>query len=534
MSTDSELLLQYARDRAESGFAELVRRHVDLVYSAARRRVGGDPHLAAEVTQEVFLSMAYRAESLAHHPVLNAWLHASTRNAAANILRRERRREFHRQQVQIMEEQNSTERISVQWDDVSAVLDDALDRLNEGDRQAIVLRFFEDLSYAEVGGIVGLREEAARMRVTRALEKLRVQLQRRGVASTAAGLGGILSTQAVTGAPAGLAIGIAARVTTAVSATTAPTAGLIQIMTTTKSTAVIGGTLAILGMVGVTRDVRATREADAATAAANLLSETAADQVRKLQRAVSDASQSSLARRVAATSSGSANASARVGVTPAPLPPISPEDSLEAGRKLEAMHPEIRRAQIDWARAEIRPGFQPLFSALKLSADEIDKFLEIALNTVEPAGEDLHGIEPYTFSTADNPLTAAEAAARLRALLGAEGFDRYLEFSRSSDARRFANMVARAAFAGGEPMTAEQSDRVAQIIAHASASFNSGGDVNIRRVDWQQVEQQAQSVLNEPQKAALSGAIQQAQFNVAWARAVRTAQNAPTTPAPNH
>jgi RNA polymerase sigma factor (sigma-70 family) len=534
MSTDSELLLQYARDRAESGFAELVRRHVDLVYSAARRRVGGDPHLAAEVTQEVFLSIAHRAESLARHPVLNAWLHASTRNAAANILRRERRREFHRQQVQIMEERNSTERVSAQWDDVSAVLDDALDRLNEGDRRAIVLRFFENLSYAEVGSVVGLREEAARMRVTRALEKLRAQLQRRGVASTAAALGGILSTQAVTAAPTGLAIGIVARVTTAVSATTASTAGLIHIMTTTKFTAVIGGTLAILGMVGVTRDVRATREAEAATAAANLLSETAADQVHKLQRAVADATQSSLAGRTVATSSGSANASARPVITPAPLPQTRPEDPLEAGRKLEAMHPEIRRAQIDWAKAGIRTSFQPLFSALKLSSDQIDRFLEIALNTVEPAGEDLHGIEPYTFSTADNPLTAAESEAQLRALLGPQGLVQYLEFSRSSDARRFANLVSRAAFAGGEPMTAEQGARVAQIIANASASFNSGGDVNIRRVDWQQVEQQAQSILSERQRAALSGAIQQTQFNTLWARAIRTTQTAPITQATNH
>src|SRR5688500_5269419 len=100
MPSDSELLLSYARDGSEAAFAEVVRGHIALVYSAAMRRVGGDPHAAAEVTQTVFVALARNAARLSKHPVLNAWLHASTRNAAANLRRREQRHERQLQEIQ--------------------------------------------------------------------------------------------------------------------------------------------------------------------------------------------------------------------------------------------------------------------------------------------------------------------------------------------------------------------------------------------------------------------------------------------------
>lgn len=104
MPSDSELLLRFARDGDQLAFAALVRSHIDLVYSAAARRVQGDPHAAMEITQEVFLAMARHAANLAQHPVLNAWLHASTRNAAINLQRRERRHERQKQAMKAMQE----------------------------------------------------------------------------------------------------------------------------------------------------------------------------------------------------------------------------------------------------------------------------------------------------------------------------------------------------------------------------------------------------------------------------------------------
>ncbi|MEO5957530.1 MAG: sigma factor [Opitutaceae bacterium] len=93
MIHDATLLRRYAEIRDEAAFAELVRRHLDGVYSIARRRVGGDAHLAEDVAQQVFLELARKAKRLAAHPVLAGWLFTTTRNAAANVVRGERRRE---------------------------------------------------------------------------------------------------------------------------------------------------------------------------------------------------------------------------------------------------------------------------------------------------------------------------------------------------------------------------------------------------------------------------------------------------------
>ena len=82
MTDDAELLRRYAEDRSEASFAELVRRHVDLVYSAALRQCRGDHHRAQEVTQMVFADLARKASSISRHPVLPAWLHRSSRLAA--------------------------------------------------------------------------------------------------------------------------------------------------------------------------------------------------------------------------------------------------------------------------------------------------------------------------------------------------------------------------------------------------------------------------------------------------------------------
>jgi RNA polymerase sigma factor (sigma-70 family) len=217
MPSGSELLLDYARNRNEAAFAEFVRTHVDLVYSAAKRRFGGDSHPAAEVTQEVFIAVARHAARLAQHPVLSAWLHASTRNAAANFRRRELRHERQKQTFEAM--QNLDTPAKPEGDALNVVLDPAIDDLGESDRHAIMLRFFDNRSYPEIGTILGLREEAARMRVARALEKLRTHLARRGVASTAAALGGALSTHAIASAPAGLAATVSVKAAAAAGST---------------------------------------------------------------------------------------------------------------------------------------------------------------------------------------------------------------------------------------------------------------------------------------------------------------------------
>ena len=206
MPDDATLLRRYAEDRSEGDFAELVRRHLNLVYSAALRQVNGDTHLAKDVTQLVFTDLARKAGSLAGHRVLAGWLFTSTRFAAAKLVRGEQRRRTRELENPLMQESDPT--AALDWERVRPVLDEALGEMDECDREAILLRYLEGCDYTQVGAKLALTDNAARMRVDRAVDKLRGLLARRGVTSTAAALSVALANQAIVAAPAGLAASI--------------------------------------------------------------------------------------------------------------------------------------------------------------------------------------------------------------------------------------------------------------------------------------------------------------------------------------
>jgi RNA polymerase sigma factor (sigma-70 family) len=209
MDNDTELLRQYVERGEEQAFAELVRRHVNLVYSAALRQLNGDAHLAADATQLVFGDLARKAGTLMQHRVLAGWLYTSTRFAAAKLVRTERRRLARETEAQLMQTLDQDCSPQVDWVRVRPVLDAAMGELNDADREAILLRFFEGSDYAGVAARLSLNDNTARMRVERALDKLRALLERRGVKSTASALGLALADQAVLAAPAGLAASVA-------------------------------------------------------------------------------------------------------------------------------------------------------------------------------------------------------------------------------------------------------------------------------------------------------------------------------------
>jgi RNA polymerase sigma factor (sigma-70 family) len=210
MTPDFALLTRYAAEQDEAVFADLVHRHLDHVYSTALRLVGGDVHLAEDVAQAVFTDLARKAGSLQGHATLSGWLHTSARFAAANVVRTEQRRR-QREQTALTMPSNSTASSEPDWDQVRDFLDDSIGELSDPERDALMLRYFEKKPLAEVGAALGVSEDAARMRVDRATDKLRTRLALRGITSTAAALSTVLAQNLVETAPAALGFRITAQ-----------------------------------------------------------------------------------------------------------------------------------------------------------------------------------------------------------------------------------------------------------------------------------------------------------------------------------
>jgi RNA polymerase sigma factor (sigma-70 family) len=253
--SDLQLLRAYAERRSEAAFAELVRRHIDLVHSAALRMLN-DSHLAKDVTQGVFVALAKDAGKLADHPVLSGWLHRTARNIASNTIRTEVRRRTREQEAAAMHEPFETD---ASWEEIAPHLDAALADLNEPDRDVVLLRYFENKPAQEMAAILGISAEAAQKRVSRAVDKLRGNFAKRGITAGTAGLSSIISANAVQAAPAGLAAAVS---TAAFSGVASSVLAITKFLTMTVMKNAIAAT-AIAALAG-TAIYQFTRQPEAA------------------------------------------------------------------------------------------------------------------------------------------------------------------------------------------------------------------------------------------------------------------------------
>ena len=241
----TDLLAEFRASGSDGAFAELVRRYTNLVYSVARRRLSNDSH-AQEVTQLVFIRLAKAVPNLRGDAELVAWLHRTTVHASIDLWRSESRRRLREEHAVVMQTETDSHEDAA-WTELAPVLDEALNELSEPERQAILLRFFAGKTMRNLGAVFGISEDAAKMRVSRAMERLRTGLTARGVACGVVALAALLSERAVESAPSQLTITLAAlSVPIPASVGTSGVAGMLAQVSRTK---IVAG-LAALVVVG--------------------------------------------------------------------------------------------------------------------------------------------------------------------------------------------------------------------------------------------------------------------------------------------
>lgn len=228
--SDHDLLRHYLHTRSPSAFSEIVHRHVDLVYGVALRRLCGNATMARDVAQAVFTTLALKPPRLSGSAALAGWLYTTTRFTVSHTVRAERRRQERERKAE------AVNAILNQPDPGACppippeMLDRILDRLDATDRAVLILRFFEARSFLAIGQSLGASEDAARMRVNRAIERLRGHFAANGIVTSAAAISAALGAEAMA-APAGLAAGISSAALAqagALSAVAAPNFGFFS------------------------------------------------------------------------------------------------------------------------------------------------------------------------------------------------------------------------------------------------------------------------------------------------------------------
>jgi RNA polymerase sigma factor (sigma-70 family) len=500
-SDDMQLLEKYASGHSEEAFSALVSRHINLVYSAAMRSVN-NPHQAEDITQSVFVTLARKSRGLGRGTVLSGWLYQTARLTASNFIRTEMRRAHREHQAHIQSTMNDSEPEA--WMRVGPLLDEAMAQLNEKDRNAIVLRFFEGKPLKEVGDALGASEDAAKMRVARALDKLRDFFHRRGITVPAGALAAAITENSIQAAPAGLAASVAS-----VGAGVVPGSalgvtsltlvkGAIHIMTSTKIGVAIGAcaAAAVIALqaheVSIQKQtVKQLQEQVAQAAQQAQTSQALQAEVEKLRE-----QNASYARTIEGkqrdVAQARARASAALAAKPSPAAAASKGDSFADMFKDPAMLGAMRPQQI----ATEKMMYGPLVKQLNLSPEQADKFY----NILADAGlKSLQSTPPGTVSTDDGKAMEAD----LQSLLGDAGYAQYKDYTKNDMADQTLWTAMKNDFADN-PLSDAQQQQLLQAMKGARQSVNASNPLanasdKTAAMDQvlQQQEQMNQNVLQQ-------------------------------------
>ena len=469
---DHDLLAEYARSESEAAFATLVARYVNLVYSAALRYTG-NPHHAEEITQAVFVTLAHKAGSLRRGVVMSGWLYQTARLTAANFTKGEIRRQRREQEAYMQSTLNEPD--AAGWEQVAPLLEEAMGGLGETDRNAVVLRYFENKTAEETGALLQLSPAAAHKRVTRALDKLRKFFTKRNVTIGTGGLVGLISANAVQSAPAGLAATVSA--TAVLSGTAVTTSTLITVINTIAMTTLQKTIVAAALAAAVGTGIYAIHQGAQLRGRIRSLEEQQAPmtaQLQQLQRERDAATNrvAALADELAGVKKNPAEVLKLRGEVGALRQEKSIADSKSALSKLTA-NPEARKALRDQQKIGIDALYSSLAKRLKLTPDQSGQLSDLLadhiMDGIDLITQALH--DNKTRGEVDQMFAKQEAALRdqLQSLVGADGLAQYLDYSKN-----LASTMTTAQFAGfltgDSAAVASKQSQLLQALQEASQS----------------------------------------------------------------
>lgn len=405
MESDSQLMQAFVRSRNEQAFRALVDRHTDWCYSVALRMVGRDAHLAEEVCMTVFTRLAENASQLCDRDSIGGWLYVSLKYIARDRLRSEARRKRN-EETYAMQKEDEQEPIN--WEEAHSVLRDVVGELKDADRDAVCLRFFEGLSFNEIGQRLGVKENTARMRLNRAIERLQGLLVKRGIRTSVGALGVGLGTQASSAAPVGLALNLAngALAATATGVSSSALAAFLVFMKTKTITVSAVAAALLAGGVATSQWNKAAKLRSELEIVV-LEHKTQAERIQTMEIALEDALSAARTPSVAALSSPE---------------PLAVEEEIPVARPREELTRAFVMEEVKRARVLMRQG----------DYSEAAKLLFWALDTGTSEVESLKGVQPFLVDFLSS-IAQEDASVRYELSLRRDAMERGLIASEGGD-----------------------------------------------------------------------------------------------------